>query len=243
MTNQELLQAVYARLGGKPDMAPEPLILAKVQDAIKSLSKELVYSGNPMSTLLVKTVEKPLEVDAEGSGFFVADLSDFEVIKTGDKLKSVFMKVVGDLNLDLGTFTVSNQLLIDLGGFVNPAWQTIDFGTFNNPSVLRNRKIIQPTNSWDALETLPWAHNKSYYKYHNNKLYISLGIYDKVRKYYAEEESVGGESVIEIEHFCYLPLSEFPYELVDVLLNALVPMLMPQAPQQEPKKNEGKKKR
>lgn len=244
MTQQELLQAVYARLGGKPDSAPEPLILAKVQEAIKSVTKELVYSGHPMATELIKTSEyemptfDQINYEDEGSGFFVIDLQNSAVVKTSDKLKSVYMKLVGDLNLDMGTYEISNQLLVDLGGFQNPAWTTIDFGTFNNPSVLRNRKVIEPCNSWSGLESLPFIHNKSYYKYHNNKLYLSLSIYDKIRKYEADN-SEGGSSKIEVEHFHYLTLAEFPYELVDVLLAALIPMLMPQAPQQQ---NEGKKK-
>jgi hypothetical protein len=266
MTNQELLQAVYARLGGKPDFAPEPLIIAKAQEAVKSVAKELVYSGHPMSSHFITSTEyeipayTELNTADEGSGFFIVDLENDEpigplgegeepvpkekrVIKTTvDKLKTVYMKLTGEFVLDMGTFTISNDLLVDLGGFVNPAWTTIDFGTFNSLSITKNRKIIEPCNSWSGLETLPFIHNKSYYKYHGNKLYISLSVYDKVRKYYADEPEVGGTSVIEVEHYHYLPLSEFPYQLIDVLLTALLPMLMPQAPQPEPKKNEGKKK-
>lgn len=254
MKQQELLQAVYARLGGKPDSAPEPLILAKAQEAIKSVTKELVYSGNPMATELITTsrYEMPtfdeINYEDEGSGFFVIDLKNpveedagLSVVKTSDKLKSVYMKLVGELNLDMGTYEVPNQIQVDLGGFINPAWINLDFGTFDNASILKNRKILEPCNSWDGLESLPFAHNKSYYKYHGNKLYIGLGMYDKIRKYEADK-SEGGSSEIEVEHFHYLPLSKFPYELIDILLAALIPMLMPMAPQPEPSRNEGKKK-
>lgn len=183
MTNQELLQAVYARLGGKPDSAPEPLILAKVQEAIKSVTKELVYSGNPMSHLLIKSVTHSSVTTKEGDLFY-KDLTG--ILKTGTKF-----------------LTVTRS----------------------------DNKKIEPTNSWDALSELPKKHNHPYYKWHNNRVYISV------------PDAVAPANVtFTIEHYHYLTLSEFPYDLVDILLSALIPMLVPQAPQPEPKKNEGKKK-
>lgn len=191
MTNQQLLQAVYARLGGKPDSAPEPLILAKTQEAIKSVIKEVVYSGNPMSVEFVKefTVSN-LSTKDDSTKFFVLELSNstYPLVKMGNKLLSVTR-----------TGTAAGDKMDN-------------------------------TNSWDALETLPSVHNHPYYKWSNNKLYIRV-----------PEATQPANISFKIEHYSYLTLAEFPYELVDILLTALIPMLMPQAPQPEPK-NEGKKK-
>lgn len=190
MTNQQLLQAVYARLGGKPDSAPEPLILAKTQEAIKAVTKELVYSGHPLAVELVKqfTVSSHSTKDDSGK-FFLLELSNstYPLVKTGSKLLSL------------------TRTAVDAGD------------------------KMDNTNSWDALETLPSIHNHPYYKWSNNKLYIRV-----------PDSPQPANVSFKIEHYAYLPLSEFPYELVDILLTALIPMMVPQ---EEPASSNAKRKK
>lgn len=194
MTKQELLQAVYARLGGKPDSAPEPLILAKAKEAIKAVTKELVYSGHPMAVELVKqfTVTSHITKD-ESNKFFLLELSNsiYPLVKTGSKLLSLTRTGVDDAG-----------------------------------------DKMDNTNSWDALETLPSIHNHPYYKWSNNKLYIRV-----------PDSPQPANVSFKIEHYAYLPLSEFPYELVDILLTALIPMLALPAEQPEQENKNAKQKK
>ena len=201
MTKQELLQAVYARIGGKPDFAPEPLILAKVQEAIKSVTKELVYSGNPMSSLLIDT--ESLSLSNEGLtpdtklNFWAAETPEFS---------TKFLKILPKFSL--------------------VTWYPEEVGSLP--------ETVEPANSWDALETLPDLHRKPYYKWHNNTLYVNVPTPIPAEGEEPEEETVLD---VDVEHYAYLPLSEFPYELVDLLLNVLVPMILPTPPAEPPKKN------
>lgn len=278
MTHQELLQAVYTRLGGKPDSAPEPLILAKAQDAIKSVTKELVYSGNPMASLLIKrtiqnlygshsntfnssgvnvttneiTVASPnnfvpgmmVVFTAHGNRVLPTPISHTKTyfIKSVDALKIKVSETATGAEVDLtnaGSGTgLTVRTMSDLG------FQCIDLDLIDTDYLKTSNRLllvrhifdgdihtVEPVNSWDGLETLPALHNKDYYKYDDNKIFFNC-------------QSPPAETTqVLLEHYAYLPITEFPYELVDILLNVLIPMLMPQAPQQEPKKNEGKKKR
>jgi hypothetical protein len=194
MKKQELLQAVYARIGGKPDFAPEPLILAKVQEAIKAVTKELVYSGNPMASLLIDSTGAvdPLEFDDD------LELYSYNVIQPNGP---DFLKL-------------TNKFLL-------VTW----LGRYDE-----KQETIENCNSWDALETLPKLHNKPYYKWHNNKLYVAFP-----EPPVDEEED--NTPALQVEHYAYLPLSEFPYELIDLLLNVLIPMILPTPPAEPPKKN------
>lgn len=201
MTKQQLLQAVYARLGGKPDFAPEPLIIAKAREAIKMVTKEIVYSGNPLSHLLIGRSEELDLSSGDELEFFEEDLNsiDLDLVKISPKFNSVI-------------------------------WT----GRWDG-----NEETMESCNSWDALETLPKLHNKPYYKWHNNKIYVSLPDVPLSGEDEINEGEVNVCSLI-IEHYAYLPLEDFPYELIDVLLNALIPMIVPAPP--EPPKNNGKSK-
>lgn len=180
MTKLQLLEAFYARLGGKPDELPEPFVLGKAEEAIKALSKELVFSANPNAHLLIKR-HSFSAITAKEGGLFYADLPG--IIKTGSK----FLTVTRNDNMK-----------------------------------------IEPTNSWDALSELPKKHNHPYYKWNNNRIYVSV-----------QDTSAPANITFTVEHYSYLTLSEFPYELVDMLVNAILSSVMPQ--EQETKNAKSKK--
>lgn len=171
MTKDQLTQSVYLRLGGKYDFAPEPFILAKADEAIKRVVKQMVYGNNPMSSLFIDSAT-PTIVSSPSTkmGFKYAELSD-SIIRTSPKLH-------------LATYVSSST-----------------------------KYIMEPVNSWKALDTLPAQHDKAYYKIHENTLYFKL--------------PSGTADSLYIEHYQYPSLTNYPFELVDVLLDVLVPMLGP----------------
>lgn len=71
---------------------------------------------------------------------------------------------------------------------------------------------IEPVKSWNALETLPDKHNKSYYRLHDNTLYFKFPTGTTPDSLY-------------VEHYQYPSLSEFPYEMVDALVGKVMSLL------------------
>lgn len=186
MTKLQLLEAFYSRIGGKPDEFPEPLVLGKADQAMKTVAKELVYSMHPSSHLFIREFAVgPISTKDETTKFFTHELGATGIMKTSNKFLSL---------------------------------------------IKSDGKKMEPTNSWDALETLPVAHNQPYYKWSNNRLYISL-----------PDNPAPANVTFKIQHYAYPEtLSNFPYELVDILVNALLASLMPAA---EPEKNNAKRKK
>ncbi len=186
MTATQLLQSVYSYFGGrKPQNLVEPVVLAKAVDAIKMLTKELVYTGSPMAELLLKertSASSPavtLVTSPTKNGFRYADLSAIDHVR----LPNNRLKTISHLN------------------------------------ATNVRTLMEPVNSWYALEAMPDRHCKSYYKWHGNTLYVNF-------------PTTGADFTngLVIEHYEYLSITDFPYELIDLLLAKLVPMLMgPQA--------------
>jgi hypothetical protein len=290
MKKIELLEAFYERLGGKPDEFPEPYVLAKAEMAIKAVSKELVYSGNPMSHLLVKrrsfTVSPRLSCDFKVSSTIPATQIDtiYTPASTGASVVYVFSKeipvngtairfgtkggatlftgisreqnyFVVNSNPETKTFQISNEIdgspLRLTGGSTTSTNQYIVIFAENELNFLsrnltgipylkladRFRLVehitpgdihtIEPVNSWDALETLTDLHQKDYYRYHNNTLYLNC------------RSGIDASTTVAVEHYEYLPLTEFPYELVDLLVTAMMASIMPK--QEEPRNAKSKK--
>lgn len=188
MTEQFFLQTVYSYLGGKKgDTLSEPVLLAKGEDAIKILVKELVYSGNPMaerflvertsaSTPAVTLVTSPTK-----NGFMYASLSSISHVRTpNNRLKTV------------SHISASNVYT-----------------------------LMEPVNSWYALEKMPARHCRSYYRWHGNTLYV---------KFASGADYTNG---LWVEHYEYVGITSFPADLIDLLMAKLLPMIMPQ--------NEGQK--
>ena len=173
MTNQQLTQSVWSRLGGKLDLAPAPLILAKANEAIKIVSKQMVLGGNPLSYNLIKSSNLTI-AGSDKMGFKNAALPA-SIIRSIDRLHAVTC-------------------------------------VYNGTTY-----IMEPVRSWTALKELPDKHNKPYYKLHENTLYFRL-------------PSNNTPSSITTEHYQYLSISEFPFELIDVLLDVLIPMFAASQP-------------
>ena len=195
MTNQQLAQSVWSRLGGKVDWAPVPLILAKASEAIKMVTKQLVFNNNPLAELLIKpqtlaytaavgeTIAVPLTID--GNKYFT--LSD-SIVRSQNRLHAVYYIYGSD-------------------------------------------KIrMEPTNSWTSLTKLPNAHNKPYYKLEGKKIYTKIPTFNTGTNPVVVNTDENTNYGLYIEHYQYLPVSEFPFELIDVLLDALIPMLATSQP-------------
>lgn len=181
MKKYELLQSVYARLNGKPEGMPEPMILAKADSAIKAVVKQLVYSNSPVADLFIKaTTLTPSGQTKNGLPF--VDLPD-SILQQGKRLHLVSYKIGG----------------------MSPAMVP-----------------MEPVNSWGALETLPALHKKPYYRLHENTIYYKLPPDVFISSIYVESHKYPG-------------LENFPFELVDILLEVLMPMLGLEPPQQNEK--------
>ena len=92
MTHQQLVQSVWSRIGGKVDWAPAPVIMAKAVDAIKTVTKQMVLTDNPLAKLLIKstTISSPTTVDGNKS-FALSDT----LVRSGQRLHSVYYDVSG----------------------------------------------------------------------------------------------------------------------------------------------------
>lgn len=178
MTNQQLVQSVWSRIGGKVDWAPAPVIMAKAVDAIKTVTKQMVLTDNPLAKLLIKstTISSPTTVDGNKS-FALSDT----LVRSGQRLHSVYYDVSG------------------------------------------TKYRMEPANSWTALDNLPAKHNKAYYKIKDKNIFTKIPTNDSSTSY-----------SLYIEHYQYLSIADFPFELIDVLLETLIPMLMPLQQQQPP---------
>jgi hypothetical protein len=152
--------------------------MAKAVDAIKTVTKQLVLSNNPLARLLIKdtTASSPTTIDGNKS-FTLSDT----LVRSGERLHDVYYVISG------------------------------------------TKYRMEPTNSWTALDNLPAKHNKGYYKIKEKKIFTKIPTNDSSTSY-----------SLYIEHYQYLSISDFPFELIDVLLEALIPMLMPPQQQQPP---------
>lgn len=123
---------------------------------------------------------------------------------------------------DFGFYVISlnsSSLALDAGesDFIGYVINNRKFVTVSFIDGSANKTTMEPAFSWLALDTMPVRHCKSYYKVEGNTLYM---------KFHTGAVFSGG---IQIENYEYPTITNYPFELIDLLLGKLVPMLVQQS--------------
>lgn len=267
MTNNQFFQALYARLNGKPEGFPEPLLIARANEVIKTLIKNLLLTGNPLANLFIREVaitsSTTFTVTASNSsgdllltktnhGLVDDDLLAFTSteslpgnVQSGPNYKAVvvngnqFKITPANSTTPIaysssGSGTITCYKIIDRKGGINYADIPDSVVRFGNRLHLvkyqsnGDEYFMEPVNSWFGLEALPQTSNKALYKLKEKQLFYRL-----------PQNVSPSNGTIYIEHYKYVELNDYPFELVDMLIDQLIQTMAPSNQAPPTNKNNG----